>query len=537
MTAYRQSSLLLVGLLVAGGCASTENPAKTSQKALGPLAGIHSVTWAPDKPKSTDDAPACILDGVDIEPKGYVFFEPGTAEPVGYAGEWGPCIREPAIPSRYADVESLRCNELRESKIELHSFADPRQVTNRSNAKSLSRRRMKLVRSRLGKTAVPDSVERKVVHDDVMQDEQWPALSSTIGVRFSPAGCRDAEPVAPKESTNPGRFEWIPDVARGPMTWLHANKPTAAEWKSWEDLSPGYLDGRYLVYRRGGIGGPIRIIAIGKERAVCQGREVDSSDILARGSILFVPGTSTPIAYSGVGKCLTESEPSSMSPEDLECSFPEDAAVFLVGHANGTPKDSTMSATQLGQKRLKIVKRFTAETPLPDEIAQEVTKASGVETEKTGDRQPILGVRIQVVQSSSDVDTTRPLIEQTIGPAWTESEHLKFSKFMKRWVDPGGSSIETETDLHIRYQDAYGFVQTYLGLRPSRTTAGSQALESWADAMFEHACHTEEAGLPTDYLPEGAEPPQSTMDLPSSSASSSEMSSSSSWGTGTSSPR
>jgi hypothetical protein len=321
------------------------------------------------------------------------------------------------------------------------------------------------------------------------------------------------------------------------MTWLHANKPTAAEWKSWEDLSPGYLNGRYLVYRRGVIGGPIRIIAIGKERAVCQGREIDSSDILARGSILFVPGTSTPIAYSGVGKCLTESETSSMSPEDLECSFPEDAAVFLVGHANGTPKDSTMSATQLGQKRLRVVRRFIAETPLPDEIAQEVTTESGVGNETTDAKGPVLGVRIQVVQSGTDVDTARPLIEQTIGPAWTESEHLKFSEFMKRWVDPLGPSIETETDLHIRYQDAYGFVQTYLGLRPSKTTAGSQALKSWADAMFENACHTEEAGLPTDYLPEGAEPPQSTIDLPNSSASSSEMSSSSSWGTGTSSPR
>ena len=72
---------------------------------------------------------------------------------------------------------------------------------------------------------------------------------------------------------------------------------------------------------------------------MCQGREIDSSDILARGSILFGPGTSTPIAHSGVGKCLTESETSSMSPEDLECSFPEDAAVFLEG---AEPPQSTI---------------------------------------------------------------------------------------------------------------------------------------------------------------------------------------------------
>jgi hypothetical protein len=478
-----------------------------------------------------------MLDDLSIEPKGYVFFKPGTLKPVGYAGEWGPCIREPAIPSRYADVDSLRCNELRDAKIELHSFADPQQVTSRNSPLSLSRRRMKLVRERLGKSAVPDSVEREVVHDDVMQDEEWPAVSSTIGVRFSPAGCKDSQSGAPEESTGPESIDWTPKAAHGPMTWLHAHDPVMAEWKSWEDLSPGYLDGRYLVYRQGGIGGPRRIIAVGKEKAVCQGREVDSSEILAHGSIQFVPGTSTPIAYSGVGKCLTESKKSTMRPEDLGCSFPENAAVLLTGYGTSGERHPQTSAAGLSQKRLEVVRRFLSDTPLPDDNVHEVAKDSAAVTQRSSVPELVLGVRIQVVQSNADAKKSKPLIEQAIGPAWTESEHLQFSAFMKTWVDPLGPSIETETPLHIRYQDAYGFVQTYLGLRPSKTTEGMEALEDWVDAMFEHGCNTEEAGLPTDYLPDGADPPQSTMDLPNSSASSSEMSSSSSWGTGTSRPR
>jgi hypothetical protein len=196
-----------------------------------------------------------------------------------------------------------------------------------------------------------------------------------------------------------------------------------------------------------------------------------------------------------------------------------------------------MDASELSRRRLDVVSRFVPKTAVPKDLNVERVMGSQVVGEDDKVEGPVLGVRIQVVDAPSLSEVGSRLFRQTTGPAWSESEHLQFSNFMKTWVDPPGSSIETETDIHIRYQDAYGFVQTYLGLQPSKTVEGLRALEDWVDAMFKHGCNTDEVGLPSRFLPEGATPPQSTIDLPNSSASSSEMSSSSSWETGTSRPR
>jgi hypothetical protein len=287
------------------------------------------------------------------------------------------------------------------------------------------------------------------------------------------------------------------------MTWLHRHDQFSPDW---EEIDTDSLGDRRIVFHQASFRFRLHetIVVVGEERTLCREKEVRKEPLRREGTVLFEPGTATPLAYSGLAGCLAEA-PFENPPDirtrlhPMNCAIPPEYEVILDGYTWNFERSSAGEQKKLSRNRLEGVESRLEHTALPSEVRQsEAHDASSMTAPLAGTR-PVPGVAITVAKSGNSGYGHGIQYRQSTGRAWSETEMEAFQEFMTPCRNSPDRSFPStaEAFTSLKYRTESGRVVD-TSIRSGDRPALSVVIES-AEALVDNGCEVSKVGMPDEF--------------------------------------